>query len=156
MGDIEPMKPGSKSTVPQLLGSMISPPISSRQAKKSVELLEKIGFVKMMKSGRYGVRQKDLATGSEILSVAVAKFHKECIQLASDALDNIPSDHRNFSGLTLGISKKTYQKILSELTSFQQTVLQIASEDKSADRVYHFNFHLFPASKYENLPQKKK
>ncbi len=132
------------------LASMTNPPITPKQAKESVNLLEKLELVTRTEDGLYKVAHKNLATGKEILSLAIANFHQECINLASRALNEIPSEQRNISGLTLGISERTYNLILSELQEFQKRILEVSSDDSDADRVYHFNFHLFPTSKNDS------
>ncbi|MFP4163865.1 MAG: TIGR02147 family protein [Chitinispirillaceae bacterium] len=136
------------------LASMTYPSITQKQARQSVKLLEKLELIRKNENGEYKALHKNVTTGKELMPLAISNFHQECIKLASKALDEMPSEIRNFSGLTLGISDETYKTILSELREFQNRVTELASHDKKADRVYHFNFHLFPTSKNDK-PNKK-
>jgi uncharacterized protein (TIGR02147 family) len=132
------------------LAKMVNPPITTIQAKHSVQLLEKLGLIRKDKNGVYEVADKSITTGKEIVSLAVANFHTDCADLAKRAIQELPSGTRNITGLTLGISQKSYEQICEELQQFQTKVMTIANDDQKADTVYQFNFHLFPASKTNN------
>lgn len=131
------------------LAKMVYPPISSKQAKQSVTLLEKLGLIEKQKNGIFKVTEKSLTTGNKVLSLAVQNFHVECTDLAKKALQKTPAKNRNITGLTLGISEQTYYHICEEIQQFQQNIMNLANSDEQADRVYQFNFHLFPTSDFD-------
>lgn len=131
------------------LAKMVYPPISLKQAKQSVTLLKKLGLIEKQKNGIYKVTDKCLTTGNTVLSLAVQNFHVECAELAKRTLHEAPSGKRNITGLTLGISEETYNRICEEIQQFQQNIITIANSDEGADRVYQFNFHLFPTSDFD-------
>jgi uncharacterized protein (TIGR02147 family) len=82
-----------------------------------------------------------------VQSLAVQHFHAEAMKLAEQALRNLPRDKRNISGLTLGISQETYDKVCLEVQECQKRIVDIAEKDAAADRVYQLNFHFFPVSR---------
>lgn len=126
------------------LAKNVFPPITPKQAKKSVELLEKLGLIQRQKNGTYTLTSKNITTGNEIVSLAVHNFHRESADLAKNALESLPLDKRNITGLTLGISEKTYFQISEEIQQFRSKIVRIAGQDEKADRTYQLNFHLFP------------
>lgn len=126
------------------LAKNIFPPITPSQAKQSVQLLKKLGLIQRQKNGAFKLASKSITTGSEIVSLAVHNFHKEAADLAKNALERVPLDKRNITGLTLGISKKTYLKLCEEIQQFRSKIVRIAEQDEEADRTYQLNFHLFP------------
>jgi uncharacterized protein (TIGR02147 family) len=132
---------------PKRLAKMVHPPITPKQAKKSIELLLRLGLIRKLPNGNLTISSKILSTGQELQSLAVQQFHLTCMDLAAKALRELPSDKRDISGLTLGISKKAYDKIREEIFTFQDKILAIAENDKGSDGVYQLNFHLFPVSK---------
>jgi uncharacterized protein (TIGR02147 family) len=132
------------------LAQMVTPHISIKQAKQSVQLLEKLGMVAKYGSGIYKVIEKSITTGKEVVGLAVQNFHMECAELAQKAIQELPRTRRNVTGLTLGISNKSYEQICGEIQEFQEKIMDIANNDKDADRVYQFNFHLFPISKADD------
>lgn len=127
----------------------VFPAITSKQAKKSIGLLERLGIIEKQQNGVYKIASKSISSGEEITSLAVLNFHKEAAQLAQNALDQVPSHERNISGLTLGLSQKTYIKICEQIQAFRAKIVKMVEEDQEADRTYHLNFHFFPVTNTE-------
>ncbi|MGL1904103.1 MAG: TIGR02147 family protein [Fibrobacterales bacterium] len=128
------------------LSKKVKPSITVKEAKASVALLEKLELVGINKNGKYAVKDKNITTGKSVLSLAVQNFHLECTELAKQAILYTPSTRRNITGLTLGISEKAYHTICAEIQAFQKNIINIANADMNSDKVYQFNFHLFPLS----------
>jgi len=128
------------------LAKMVFPAIRPKQAQKSVELLLRLGLIEKQKDNTYKVSSKILSTGPEVQSLAVQHFHLTCMELAAQALKELPRDVRNISGLTLGISQKAYEKTCEAILDCQEKILAIAEKDTDSDRVIQVNFHLFPVS----------
>ncbi len=128
------------------LARMVKPAITPKRARKSVELLQKLGLIEKQKNGFFSVPDKVISTGKEVLGFAVQNFHAECADLAKRAILHTRGSQRNISGLTLGISESGYNQICEELQAFQTKVIAIAENDKRADTAYQFNFHFFPTS----------
>jgi uncharacterized protein (TIGR02147 family) len=126
------------------LAKNLFPAITLRQARQSVALLEKLGLIQRQKSGIFKLTNKSITTGDEIVSLAVHNFHKDTADLAKHALEKLPHDKRNVTGLTLGISERTHLKICEEIQEFRSKIVRIAEQDEEADRTYHLGFHLFP------------
>jgi uncharacterized protein (TIGR02147 family) len=145
---------------PRMLAKMVSPAVSTKQVQKSIELLLRLGLIQQHQDGSYSISSKVLSTGRELQSLAVQKFHLTSMELASKALKELPSDKRNFSCLTLGISQTAYEKICSEIDSFQNRIISIVENDENSDSVYQFNFQLFPVSntskKLKSIPVREK
>jgi uncharacterized protein (TIGR02147 family) len=132
---------------PGTLAKMVYPAITTKQAKKSIELLLRLKLIDKRPNGTYGISSKLLSTGRELQGLAIQQFHLACTELANKALRELPGDKRNITGLTLGMSRKAYDKICDEIYSFQDKILAIAENDEDSDGVYQLNFHLFPVSK---------
>jgi uncharacterized protein (TIGR02147 family) len=129
------------------LAKNVSPQITVREAKKSVELLERLGMIYRQDNGRYKLATKTITTGSEIKSLGVQNFHRMAADQAKRALEILPVSKRNITGLTIGISDKTYHRICEEIQAFRSKVINFAENDECADRTYQLNFHLFPVTR---------
>jgi uncharacterized protein (TIGR02147 family) len=130
------------------LAQAVYPAILPKQAKKSVALLVKLGLIRKGKNGVYELTQSHITTGEEILDLAVLNFHRKATELAGGAMDKLPKDERNITGITLGTSGKAYNEICEAGREFRQRVVDIVDADKEkTDRVYRLNIHLFPMSK---------
>ncbi len=138
---------------PATLAKMVHPAITPKQAQKSIELLTRLGLIHKRSNGTYAISCKLLSTAQELQSLAVQQFHLTCMEHAAKALKELPGDKRNFSGLTLGVSRKAYGTICKELYAFQNKIFSIAENDEGSDGVYQFNFHFFPVSKAPKGPE---
>jgi len=132
------------------LARMVTPSITVKQAKKSVELLRELGMIIKQKNGAYSLADTSITTGKEVIGLAIQNFHGECADLAKNAIHTVSKNNRNVTGLTLGISKASYDRICDEIARFQEEIMEIANSDEEADRVYQLNFHMFPMSKSDN------
>lgn len=126
------------------LGSMVVPSISASEARKSVELLLKLGFVKHNDKGVLVVSEPVLTTKPPVTSVAVANFHRHMLQLASESIERFGPEERNVTGLTLRISEETRKAMVEKLRQVRQELLDMAVADEHADRVVQINMQVFP------------
>ncbi|MBN1308329.1 MAG: TIGR02147 family protein [Chitinispirillaceae bacterium] len=132
------------------LAKRVSPPIKASEAKKAVELLEKIGFIRKNVDGVYEQTDTFITTGYEARSVAITNFLIEMADLAKEAIDRYSREKRDISSLTFTLSEEGFSTIQERLKSFRRELLEIVREDKNQkrqDRVYHINFHVFPLTK---------
>lgn len=131
----------------QGLARLIMPPITARQARQSVRLLERLEMIKRGIDGKYITESKIISTGPEARDVAISNFHLATTSLAGRALDICPREERDMSSLTLGISAKAFTMLKERLAEFRKEIMKIAEEDADADRVFQLNLHLFPLSR---------
>ena len=129
------------------LAAQIVPPISEREAKKAIDLLERLGFIAKDADGYYRQANPLLMADRGAASLAVDNFILSNIDLAREAIDRFPKDERKLSATSLTISKATYDKIINDLREFRQHILTLAQQDQNPERTYQFNFQVFPVSK---------
>lgn len=126
------------------LAKLIKPHITMSEAKKAIELLEKINLIVKDDNGIYKPVDNVITTGDEIHSFHVTNFQVKMIELAKFALENIASEDRDISGLTLSISHEKFQLIKGEIQEFRKKISQIAADDSNPEQVYRCNFQFFP------------
>lgn len=132
-----------------LLAKKLLPKISKYEAKKSVELLEKLGFIKKNKKGKWVQADSVLSTGNEVSSLNVVNYHKQVSRLAEGALDRASADKRDISSLTIGINEKDFKRIKSRIQKFRKEIINIVQNSSDSDRVYQLNFQLYPVSDWK-------
>ncbi len=128
------------------LAKAVFPPITVGQAKKAVQLLLEMGFIKKLASGRFAQSDSALSTGNEVKALAIQKFHKKNLELAAESIDTVNQEFRDISSLTFGISQEATQKIKQEIQLFRKKMVSIIEKEKNPDRVYQLGFQLFPIS----------
>jgi uncharacterized protein (TIGR02147 family) len=123
------------------------PAIKGREARRSLELLVRLGLLRKTDAGVYKLGDPVISTGHEVKNTALLNFYLQHLVLASSALKTLPATKRRFEGITLGISWKSYEKICAEFESFVEKACSIAAEDSDADMVYQCMLQLYPLSK---------
>jgi len=131
----------------ETLARMVYPKISTSQARQSVELLTRLNLIEKQNDGTYLLSSPVIATPPHVASLAVQNFHKESGEMALMALNDLPGNERNLTGVTIGISSATYGRICNEIADFRAKLIQIAESDAKADSVYQLNIQFFPVSK---------
>lgn len=133
------------------LGQSLQPSISAAQARRSVDLLLRLGFVERMPDGRLRQTTRFISTGSlppgEPTTLDVDNFQLAMLELARKALDSQPRAQRDFSTLTLSLSAAGEAAAKAEIAALRKRLLALAEQDRGADRVRQFNFQSFPLSK---------
>lgn len=128
------------------LARALTPPITAREAKKAVELLEKLKFIKRKSGGTYEQTSQAITVDDTITSMAVRSFTENMLDHAKAALHTLKKSERHISGLTMGISKETYNVLSAEIEAFKDRIKAIVNRDEHSSRVYQLNISLFPTS----------
>lgn len=128
------------------LGKMVFPEITESQARKSVELLVRLGLVEQDENSVFHSVQKTITTGAQVQKRALRAYYQSCMQLANRSMAGVSPERRNISGLTLGVSDKTYKKMVERMAEVRQEFMEMADNDNDADRVYNINIQLYPVS----------
>jgi uncharacterized protein (TIGR02147 family) len=84
------------------LAAKLHPRISVRQARRSVELLQRLGLVRATDDGSYETVDPLLRPDPKIASVAVHALHCATADLAREAIDELPVNERDITGRTFG------------------------------------------------------
>lgn len=127
------------------LGKMVKPAITAEQAKRAVDLLEKLGLITRTRSG-YRQTSLSVTTGDQVRSLAVADYHSQNADLAKLAIDETPPEERDITSLTMSLAEETFAAVKAEILACRRKVTQIANAEAASTRIYHLNFHLFPTS----------
>lgn len=126
------------------LSKKLQPQITEAQAKKSIELLERLELIAKGEHGRYYITKKNLKAGDDISQLAKNRFNAEYTEIAKKSISEISPQSRSVVSLTLGISHATYQLICDETVQFKDRVIALATNDKKADLVYQLQLIVFP------------
>jgi uncharacterized protein (TIGR02147 family) len=133
-------------------GKLLDPPITAKQARDSVDLLQRLGLLQKDPKGKYAVSETALSTGDEVASLGVAAFHRATMELAKRSIDRHPPASRDISGVTMSISQDGFRRIKAELRAFRKKIQSIASTDTGEDMVYQLNLHLIPLTRRRGAP----
>jgi len=134
------------------LARCVVPSVSAREARRSVNLLLKLGFLRT-RGKRFERTSRSLTTGPVVNSVSVANYHKEMMQRAAESIERFSASQRDVSSLTLSVSENTYALIVEKIRSLRAELLRCAEADETPERVVQVNFQAFPLSRrFSELP----
>ncbi len=140
--ELAPSMPGAK---PLALARACRPEITAAEVTESLSFLVKANLLQKDKDGNYVQTEKSVTTGPmKATPVAVRTLHRQMGEFALDAIEGVSQDERHFSGLTLGITRQAYEKIVQEIAECRKRIIAIAREDDATEEVYRLNMQFFP------------
>ena len=142
--ELAPMMPGA---MPGEIAKACVQEVSALEVRKSLQFLERAGFLRQVGENTYEQVEKDVVGSKEGLPLAIRSLHREMGRLAIDSLDRFGAEERNVTGMTMGINRDAYEKIVAELDSCRRRIMSIASECDELTQVYRLNLQLFPLSR---------
>ena len=142
--ELAPMMPGA---MPGEIAEMCTQEVSALEVRKSLAFLERAGFLKQVGENVYVQTEKSVEGSKEGLPLAIRSMHREMGNLAVDSLDRFTSAERNVTGVTMGIDRETYERIVHELDECRKRITAMAEECSNIKQVYRLNLQFFPLSK---------
>ena len=140
--ELAPSMPGAK---PLALARACRPEVTAAEVSESLNFLVKANLLQKDSEGNYVQTEKSVTTGPlKATPVAVRTLHRQMGEFALDAIEGVSQDERHFSGLTLGITREAYEKIVQEIAECRKRIIAIAREDEATEEVYRLNMQFFP------------
>lgn len=145
------MAPQMHGATPSQMANQLAFDTQTSEIKKALALLQKVGLLEKKDDGSYTQAAKLVSTGNiEVAKLSVREMHRQMGELAVRALDEIPVEKRDISGLTIGISQNAFYRISKEIEDFRRRVSAIVMDDSNESSVYRLNVQLFPLTKEIN------
>jgi uncharacterized protein (TIGR02147 family) len=142
----ELLRTGTGARDADALGASLVPPVSGSKIRKALETLKRLGYVRELPGGAVRPAQPFLTTGDTWESVAIHAFQVAVANLGARALDALPKEERDFSTLTMALSREAFGKVREVVKRARMEISAIERECASPDRVYQMNFQCFPLS----------
>ena len=139
--ELAPAMPGAK---PSEMAKACKQLISTDDVIETLSFLQKMGLLEKDYNDTY--RQTDKAISintTDALPVAARNLQRQRGTFALDAI-SLPLSERDMSGITMGITRKCYDRIVKALDDFRQQIADIVSEDGETEQIYRLNLQFFP------------
>jgi uncharacterized protein (TIGR02147 family) len=131
---------------PEWVAKTIRPSITPGLAKKSIELLQRLGFIKQEKDGKWVQTDPVVTTGAEAASLISLNYHKNVLELVKHQLTRTHPTERDVSALTLGVKKGRLVQLKKKIQDFRKDILKMVSEDNEPEEVVLLSMQLLPVS----------
>jgi len=141
--ELAPLMPGA---TPGEIAKKCYPEISAAEVQQSLNFLTKAGLLKKAGNSAFVQAETSITGTPDATRLALRGMHRQMSKLATPALD-LPVEQRNFSGVTMGVSRESYERIVKVLDECRRQIIAIAADDKNIDQVYRLNLQLFPLTK---------
>lgn len=129
------------------LARRIVPPITVKQAKGSIKLLESLGLIGTDDHGYCRPTDKAIATPDYVKDELLKQYQMQCLELAKKAVMRNRREPHDISTNTISISAEGYERLQKRLHQFRAEVRSLVNKDEQpADRVYQLDIQLFPNS----------
>ena len=140
--ELAPIMPGA---TPGEMAKMCYPEVSALEVRESLDFLTKSGLLKKV-DGNFVQSETSLRGTTDATRLAMRGMHRIMSKLATPALE-LPKEIRNFSGVTMGLSRESFGKVEKVLNECRRQIIDIAAEEKNIEQVYRLNLQLFPLTR---------
>ena len=147
---IRELAPAMDGASPKELSKATRYRIKTGEVREILDFLQEAGYLTQDGQGHYrqadrSLRMSGPTRSTKTVQKAVAHdLQVQMAELAVDTLKNDPAQDRNITGLTLGITREAYAKIVEELAECRRRIVAIATESAKTEEVYRLNMQLFP------------
>jgi uncharacterized protein (TIGR02147 family) len=112
------------------------------QAREAYERLKDLGFL-VEENGKFKQSGTPLHSTRDVASTALRKFHKQHLELAQDRLETVSVEMREYSTMTMAVSRKKMKTAKKMIHEFKTKLCQYL-ESEAVDDVYTLAIQLFP------------
>lgn len=133
------------------IAKKLEPEVTPAQVKKSIELLEHLGFVERIDDADMWRQSTSLVTtGPESSSLIMLNYHQSILEMLKGQLPRVAQQNRDVSALTLGVIKKRLPQLKKRIQEFRREILQLVAEDDCPDDVVLLSIQMLPLTKLGN------
>jgi transcriptional regulator with XRE-family HTH domain len=119
--------------------------ISTLEARAALDRLRRLGLVET-KGSRLLRTDKQLTTSDGLPSAALRHSHRQNLEQAIQALDDVPVEMRSVSSITMAIDPKKIAAANKRIRSFRRAMGEFLESGVQTE-VYNLNIQLVPVSK---------
>jgi uncharacterized protein (TIGR02147 family) len=130
------------------LGAFLAPPITARDAKNSIRLLERLGFIEKDPKGLYHQTENLIqARGDAPDARILERFQAEMLGVVLKAYDLAPVKSRLCVSTTFSISRESFELFKMRLREAHRQLMEMARIDDEPSVAYQLTMNFVPVSK---------
>jgi uncharacterized protein (TIGR02147 family) len=132
------------SSDPKWIQSQLSFPASLEDVKKSLDFLIKNKIVKQDEQGKYLKPDYQISCMDSVYRNALISFHKQFLELASQAATYIDTDHRRLLGHCVALKQENVEEAKKIIEEAYARLRGLQDSNDESDSVYFMELALFP------------
>jgi uncharacterized protein (TIGR02147 family) len=132
-----------KENNPASIGRKVFPQVPAKEVEDAIQLLLRLGMISRTANG-FGLRDANIAVERENKDFVGKLRIQEMLKLAHDVFNHVPPGDREYSAMTVYISKQGYRSLQEKIRAFREEVKSLVGSDKGEDRIYTLGMQFFP------------
>jgi uncharacterized protein (TIGR02147 family) len=129
------------------ISSLLRPPITRFEAREALELLKRLGMIRLNCKKIYERTDAALTSGPNVDPAIIHGFQTATMQLAQSALHRFAKEDRDISTLTFSCNARDLARIRERVRQMRSEITGIACASENADQVFQLNTQFFPLTK---------
>jgi uncharacterized protein (TIGR02147 family) len=129
--------------------------VSASKVEACLERLLRLGLIERSETGRLTRTFAKIHTPDDVFNVSLQKAHIADMELAKEALVNLPVELRDFTSLTLPTSPERMPEIKKLIRRFRDEATQLLESTPSKTEVYQMSVYLYPLTKVASAKVQK-
>lgn len=121
--------------------------ISVFEAESALKRLGRLGFINITDKEIQIIKKNNNWFDQENTNDARKVLQKQLLKKSLDAIDSVPFEKRNHSGLTISIGSQNFQKYQNEISRFIRVMDEMSEVSRNKNEVYQLCVSFFPLNK---------
>ncbi len=120
--------------------------IRVNEVKIAIERLKRVGILQESKNGKWTNNSSQFTStiGNDFTNRALKKLQKQILTKALEALEEVPLEDRDQSGMLMAIHKRQLPEIKKLIKDFRRNLCSYINKTKSKDAVYQLGISFYP------------
>lgn len=132
----------------KLLSKKLYNRVTPEQVQDSILLLSQLGLIVKTPDSYWKPTAKILSTGDNVKDECFQRYQLSFHSILKQILEENVAGSHDSSQLTVSVSKKGLERIISRIRNLRAEIISISHKDESsADRVYQIALHAYPISR---------
>ncbi len=109
---------------------------------ETIERLKHLGYIGM-RDGRWIPTEPETTTDKDIPSMAIREYHRQILDKAKSAIEDVPLEKRDFSSAVFALNSKQLQYAKERIHAFRRSLVKDLEEMPDKDGVYCLSLQFF-------------
>lgn len=134
---------------PQWIAAHVQPRITPEQAKSSVELLLRLGYLKRDENGKIKPTFANIRVPEGVSHLSIHNYHQEMLQLSARCLSEVEASERDINAMTLFLTSEQVAEVKQILRDARAKIIELSETNDARGEIYQLNCQLFPVTREE-------
>jgi len=117
--------------------------LSTEKVKQAIRALEELKFLER-KGTQWSRTEMYLETPAEAHNLNLRNYHQEMLERAKRALEDLPSEQRDFQSLLISVSAEKFQEMKKRTQEFVREMASVYGQEIKPTKVCQMSLQFFP------------